>query len=170
MHLFADLWKVSISCSIFRWKERRRSLTWSSVVMRTGCPEARKFLQTQLLIYQMGTGCRVDYRQWVWKTEFSVIRWAVMIHGEIWGWLYFLLSGKWKRCPPNCSSTLYLFYSMIFKNFFLFWLYHSACSVLVPRPGIEPVPLAAEAQSLNHWATKEVWSTQWFCVGVSVCG
>ena len=27
---------------------------------------------------------------------------------------------------------------------------------LVPQPGIEPVTLAVEAHSLNHWTTKEV--------------
>ena len=32
----------------------------------------------------------------------------------------------------------------------------SACGILVPRPGIEPVPPAVEARSLNHWTTREV--------------
>ena len=26
-----------------------------------------------------------------------------------------------------------------------------ACGILVPRPGIEPMPPAAEARNLNHW-------------------
>ena len=29
-------------------------------------------------------------------------------------------------------------------------------SIIVPLPGIEPVPPALAAQSLNHWTTKEV--------------
>ena len=28
--------------------------------------------------------------------------------------------------------------------------------ILVPRPEIKPVPPAVEAQSLNHWTTREV--------------
>ena len=28
--------------------------------------------------------------------------------------------------------------------------------ILVPRPGIEPVPYALKAQSLNHWTAREV--------------
>ena len=32
----------------------------------------------------------------------------------------------------------------------------TACGILVPRPGIEPMPPAVEAQSLNHWTTREV--------------
>ncbi|XP_073665439.1 solute carrier family 22 member 18 isoform X11 [Tursiops truncatus] len=32
----------------------------------------------------------------------------------------------------------------------------AACGILVPQPGIEPVPPAAEAQSLNHWTAREV--------------
>ena len=31
-----------------------------------------------------------------------------------------------------------------------------ACGILVPWPGIEPVPPALEAWSLNHWTTREV--------------
>ena len=31
-----------------------------------------------------------------------------------------------------------------------------ACGILVPWPGIKPVPPAMEAQSLNHWTTREV--------------
>ena len=30
-----------------------------------------------------------------------------------------------------------------------------ACGILVPRPGIEPLPPAMEAQTLNHWTTRE---------------
>ena len=33
-----------------------------------------------------------------------------------------------------------------------------ACRILVPWPGIEPLPLAFEAQSLNNWITWEVAS------------
>ena len=38
-----------------------------------------------------------------------------------------------------------------------------ACRILAPRPGIEPVPPAVEAQSLNHWTTREV-PVQWLFV------
>ena len=31
-----------------------------------------------------------------------------------------------------------------------------ACGILVPRPEIEPTPLALEARSLNHWSTRQV--------------
>ena len=34
--------------------------------------------------------------------------------------------------------------------------YPMACGILVPQPGIEPVSPAVEAQSLNHWSTREV--------------
>ena len=32
----------------------------------------------------------------------------------------------------------------------------AACGILAPQLGIEPVPLALEAWSLNHWTTREV--------------
>ena len=31
-----------------------------------------------------------------------------------------------------------------------------ACGIFVPRPGIEPVPLAVKALSPNCWTTREV--------------
>ena len=31
-----------------------------------------------------------------------------------------------------------------------------ACGILVPQPGVGPVTPALEAQSLNHWTTREV--------------
>ena len=36
------------------------------------------------------------------------------------------------------------------------WPRRAACGILVPRPGIEPVPPALGAWSLNHWAAREV--------------
>ena len=34
-------------------------------------------------------------------------------------------------------------------------LHHVACGILVPQPGIEPVPLAMKAWSSNHWTARE---------------
>ena len=31
-----------------------------------------------------------------------------------------------------------------------------ACEILVPQPGIEPLPPAVEAQSPNHWTAREL--------------
>ena len=35
--------------------------------------------------------------------------------------------------------------------FIYFWLYHVACRMLVPQPGIEPRLSAVRVQSPNHW-------------------
>ena len=32
----------------------------------------------------------------------------------------------------------------------------AACGILLPQPGIKPMPFALEAQGLNHWTTREV--------------
>ena len=39
--------------------------------------------------------------------------------------------------------------------FFFLWPWCTACGILVPGPGIEPASPAAEAQSLNNWASRE---------------
>ena len=40
--------------------------------------------------------------------------------------------------------------------FIYLWLHYVACRMLVPQPGIEPVPPALEVQSSNHWITRGV--------------
>ena len=44
----------------------------------------------------------------------------------------------------------------MYSSFFSFWQHCGACETLGPRPGIEPMPPALEAWSLNHWTTREV--------------
>ena len=44
---------------------------------------------------------------------------------------------------------------MCFLGFF-FWLWRVAHGILVPPARVEPVPPAVEAQSLNHWTTREI--------------
>ena len=40
--------------------------------------------------------------------------------------------------------------------FIYFLTHHAVYRILVPRPGMEPMPPAVEAQILNHWAAREV--------------
>ena len=49
----------------------------------------------------------------------------------------------------GCASLLCVFVC-------LFCLCHTACGILVLRPGIEPSPPALGAWSLNHWTAREV--------------
>ena len=54
--------------------------------------------------------------------------------------------------------------------FFSTWSRRVACRILVPQPGIEPVPPVVEVQSLNHWTAKEVPEDDFYvCVCVCVC-
>ena len=52
----------------------------------------------------------------------------------------------------NCLSLSFL----RLKIFSFFSSHYVACGILVPWPGIKPVPPAVEAQSPNHWITREV--------------
>ena len=45
---------------------------------------------------------------------------------------------------------------LLFWLFGFFWPHRVACRILVPWPGIEPVPPVVEAQSPNHWTSREV--------------
>ena len=49
--------------------------------------------------------------------------------------------------PPPCLKLFFFFY---------FWPCGTTYRILVPCPGIEPMPPAVESLSLNHWTTREV--------------
>ena len=51
------------------------------------------------------------------------------------------------------GGSLYLF---IYLFIIIFWPRRVACRISDPRPGFEPVPPALGAQSLKHWAAREV--------------
>ena len=42
-----------------------------------------------------------------------------------------------------------------FKSIIYFWLPHPACGLLVPRPGVEPIPSAVKVQGPNPWTTSD---------------
>ena len=43
----------------------------------------------------------------------------------------------------------FIFFNVLFTG-------HTACGLLVPQPGIEPMLPPLGAQSLNHWTTRKV--------------
>ena len=46
---------------------------------------------------------------------------------------------------------------ILFFNFNVyFWPHYTACGILVPRPGIEPMPPVVGSRSLNRWTSGEV--------------
>ena len=49
----------------------------------------------------------------------------------------------------NLCEKVILFQNKVFLLFSFFWLCHPACRILVPWPGIEPVPVAVETQNPN---------------------
>ena len=52
--------------------------------------------------------------------------------------------------PVLCSRPCWYLFHLFF------WSCRVACGILVPQPGIKPVPPALEAQSVNHWTTRGV--------------
>ena len=43
-----------------------------------------------------------------------------------------------------------------YVRMYVFRLRRMICGILVPQPGIKPMPPAVEVWSLNHWTTREV--------------
>ena len=53
--------------------------------------------------------------------------------------------------------AVFYFFLFFFLSFFLFFLlYHVAFRILVPQVGLKSVSPAVEAQSPNHWTTREI--------------
>ena len=54
--------------------------------------------------------------------------------------------------------SIYLSYkTCMLSRFYLFiWPHCEACGILIPWPGIKPVPPAVEVWCLNHWTAREV--------------
>ena len=64
-------------------------------------------------------------------------------------------SGGGGRNSLGSLSLSFFFITTMVLYFFIFWLHCTACRILVPQPGIEPVPLAVEMWTPNHWTTGE---------------
>ena len=58
------------------------------------------------------------------------------------------LPAKKKKQKRNVKTNYYYY--------FFFQLCHAAYGILVPQPGIEPMPSALGAQILNYWTIREV--------------
>ena len=57
--------------------------------------------------------------------------------------------------PLSIFSFLFNLVKVFFFKFFFLFIRHTACGILVPQPGIEPMLPPLGAQSLNHWTTRE---------------
>ena len=67
-----------------------------------------------------------------------------------------------KNCLTEAEAGLLSLWSLFFLSFlklflftYLFRLCGAACGILVPQPGIEPVPPAVEGWSPNLWTARE---------------
>ena len=71
--------------------------------------------------------------------------------------VFTLISATTLGAPVPWGPALHTFASRILGlSLFFFWPRSPACGILVPWPGIKPVPPAVEAQSPNQWTASEV--------------
>ena len=57
---------------------------------------------------------------------------------------------------PSFQTPNLLLWLFIVSFFFFLFGCITASGILVPQPGIEPMPPAVEAQSPDHWTAREV--------------
>ena len=71
-------------------------------------------------------------------------------------------SENWPMAPPDLHlphwyPTWSQLISQLHLFFFFFWLYHTACGILVPWPGMEPMPPYWEHRTLNPGLQRSPW-------------
>ena len=89
-----------------------------------------------------------------------ICQWIVSISWLLWIMLQWMTVAP---CVLMLTASLYdrplpsglVCYCDLFFFFFLIWLPHMACRILVPRPGFEPPPLTASARSPSHWTARD---------------
>ena len=80
------------------------------------------------------------------------------------GYSFIQIISKWIEYPrgtrinfvKTCTRSLKYWLLFFWLLLSMFWLRHMACRLLGPQLGMEPMPSAVEAWSLNHWTTREV--------------
>ena len=78
----------------------------------------------------------------------------LLLAGQIWSIASFCMTPKFRMILIFFLLTFTFWGGM--GGFFPDFIYLSvACRLLVPWPGIEPVPLAVVSWSLNHWTVRE---------------
>ena len=95
-------------------------------------------------------------KTWVWSLGLEdLLEKGKATHSSILAWEIQSMGLQRVGCDGETFtfSPCGLFFPLIKKKF---WPYHTACGILVLRPGIEPAPPALEAGSLNQCASGEV--------------
>ena len=119
---------LSLFCYILHFQCHRHPLL--TLLPR---PVHQKVLRSQLFAVYLIKWMEEKKEKMLFRRKWSNCRLIQLCVGER-GW-------RWEHANPT-------FY-------FIFWLYCTACGILVPQPGIEPVSPAVEAQSLNHWTARK---------------
>ena len=70
-------------------------------------------------------------------------------------WLVFLLPVSYPSIPGSTQLPVISLIFFFFKFYFI-WPRCTACGILFPQPGTEPVSPALGARSFNHWTTRKV--------------
>ena len=101
---------------------------------------------------------------WTWTGTSALPILAHQPHNQVSQFLIFYI-----KIHTHTYIYVYIFYWFCFLKkswlkhswvlvfvFFFFLLHCAVCGLLVPQPGIKPMPPAVEAQFPNHWTSREV--------------
>ena len=87
-----------------------------------------------------------------WRWWFSCWWWEASLPPQAGPLYHGLPLTEWQREWLRRKPVSFIY----FKKFYLFWLYHMACAILVLQLGIQLTFPAVEMQNLNHRTAREI--------------
>ena len=104
----------------------------------------------------LGWNSRCGLSPWILGGDLSPPPWSPNVWAPV-IWIF-----KTECSSPSWDGSSFMWWKQDMVNslpFFFFFGCTVASGILVPWPGIEPVPPALEAPNLNHWTARDVpWS------------
>ena len=142
---------ISRTSVLFLSKLKRRLVLFSQPPATTG------LLSLSMAI--VGSSCKCNHTVLSYLTWHSIFRHILWFFFMMWDFIFLIHSPLMPFCLLVLTwriSVLPCSLGFCHTSAWITWLPHASNGVLVPWPGVGPVPPAVEAWSLNRWAAREV--------------
>ena len=154
---------------IYHWTTHSISLTHPRYLLKTRGPQHAKVSFSNMVLalctyhillplwplslYMPFTGYECSYFLF-FPSLFSWLPAPTESSYPLWSFLWFLQAKTHLPLVSHPTTSSSIIEKKSIKK--QFWPWHVPCGILVPQPGIEPLPPTLEVQGLSHWIAREV--------------